>query len=78
MVQWLRLHTSTIGDMDSIPGWGTKIPYVMGYGQKTNKTKRRHLIILLPTEVICIFIHPCIHLLIQQTFTEYPLYYQAL
>ena len=27
MVQWLRLHASTAGGMDSIPGQGTKILY---------------------------------------------------
>ena len=41
MVQLVRLHASTTGGMDSIHGQGTKIPYVMGYGQKTNKTKIR-------------------------------------
>ena len=27
MVQWLGLHASTAGGMDSIPGQGTKILY---------------------------------------------------
>ena len=25
MVQWLRRHASTVGDMGLLPGWGTKI-----------------------------------------------------
>ena len=29
MVQWLRLHASTSGDMDLIPGLGTKIPHAL-------------------------------------------------
>ena len=33
-VQWLRLYTSTAGDMGSIPGWGTRIPRASQYGQK--------------------------------------------
>ena len=39
MVQWLRLHSSTVGGMDSIPGWGTKIPHATWYGQKKKKEK---------------------------------------
>ena len=26
---------SNVGDMGSIPGWGTKIPHAVGYGEKT-------------------------------------------
>ena len=33
-VQWLRLYTSTAGDMGSVPGWGTRIPHASQYGQK--------------------------------------------
>ena len=29
MVQWLRL-SSNAGDVDLIPGWGTKIPHALG------------------------------------------------
>ena len=29
VIQWLRLCTFTAGGMGSIPGLGTKIPYVM-------------------------------------------------
>ena len=28
-VQLLRLCTSTVGGVDSIPGWGTKVPQAM-------------------------------------------------
>ena len=34
VVQWLRLHTSNAGDVDSIPGWGTKIPHATHHGKK--------------------------------------------
>ena len=34
MVQWLRLHASSAGDMSSMPGWGTKIPHATWPGQK--------------------------------------------
>ena len=34
VVQWLRLHVSTVGGSGSIPGWGTKIPHVTPHGQK--------------------------------------------
>ena len=34
MVQWLRFCTSNARDVGSIPGWGTKIPYALGRGQK--------------------------------------------
>ena len=28
-VQWLRLYTSNVGGMGSIPGWGTKISHAV-------------------------------------------------
>ena len=31
---WLRLHTSPVGDMGSIPGQGIKILHAMRHGQK--------------------------------------------
>ena len=34
MVQWLRLHTYTAGDMGSIPGGGTEILHATWSGQK--------------------------------------------
>ena len=40
MVQWLRLHTYTAGDMGSIPGGGTKILHATWYGQKKGKRSR--------------------------------------
>ena len=30
VVQWLRLHASTAGGMDLIPGWRVKIPHATG------------------------------------------------
>ena len=40
MVQWLRLHTSTVGTMDLIPCQGSKSLHAVGCGQKENKTKQ--------------------------------------
>ena len=43
MIQWLRLHTSSVAVMGLIHGEGTKIPQAIQYGQcpptkkKTNK-----------------------------------------
>ena len=34
-VQWLRLHTPNAGDMGSIPGQETKIPYMLYSTAKT-------------------------------------------
>ena len=34
MIQWLRLRTSHAGDVNSVPGQGTKIPYATWDGQK--------------------------------------------
>ena len=36
--QWLRLHTSTAGDMGLIPGLETKIPHAAWHSRK----KKRH------------------------------------
>ena len=40
MVQWLRCHTSTVGDMSSIPGWATKIAHVT-WPRKKKKTEEK-------------------------------------
>ena len=40
-IQWLRLCTSIIGGMGSIPGWGTKIPHAAWRGQKKRKEKKK-------------------------------------
>ena len=37
VVQWLRLHAASAGDMGSIPSQGTKIPYATQSGQKIKK-----------------------------------------
>lgn len=34
VIQWLRLHPSNVGGMDSIPDWGTKIPRDSRFDQK--------------------------------------------
>ena len=34
MVQWLRLHASTAGEVDSTPGWGTKILHAAWCSEK--------------------------------------------
>ena len=34
VVQWLRLHDSTAGEVGSIPGWGTKILPAIRQGKK--------------------------------------------
>ena len=39
--QWLRLHASTAGGTDLVPGWGTKIPHAVWCGQKTNKQQQQ-------------------------------------
>ena len=38
VVQWLRLCASVAGNMDSIPGWGTKIPHATCLGRKKKKS----------------------------------------
>ena len=41
VVQWLRLHDSSIaGGTDLIPGQGTKIPHSTQQGQKKKKKKK--------------------------------------
>ena len=41
VVQWLRLYTSTAGDVDLISGQRTKIPHATWYSQKeTNKKSK--------------------------------------
>ena len=41
VVQWLRFHTFTAGDLGSIPGQGTKIPCASGNSHKTNKQTKK-------------------------------------
>ena len=43
MVQWLGFCASTAGGLGSIPGQGTKIPYVMWHGQKIKQNKPYYL-----------------------------------
>ena len=62
-VQWLRLYTSTAGDMGSVPGWGTRIPHASQYGQKNffliNKGKEKEcnwFRIILCIQLSCLII----------------------
>ena len=41
VVQWLRLGASIAGGMDSIPGWGTKIPHSTWCSQKKKESVHR-------------------------------------
>ena len=41
MVQWLRLCASTAGGTGLIPGWGTKIPHAVWYGQKKKREREK-------------------------------------
>ena len=41
VVQWLRLCTPSAGDTGSIPGWGTKILYVVGHKKKKKKERKK-------------------------------------
>ena len=57
-VQWLRLHASPAGSMDSIPGWGTKISHATWHGQKgkkqyTNTTTCSSLVFALRLQSVC-------------------------
>jgi len=42
-VQWLRLCTSTAGDMGLIPDQGAKITHAMWHGHKKQKKKTKHV-----------------------------------
>ena len=37
VVQWLRLHASTVGSKVLVPSWGTKIPHAVWQDQKGKK-----------------------------------------
>lgn len=41
MVQWLRHSASTAGDMNLIPGQGSKIPHAIGQLKKACAPQRR-------------------------------------
>ena len=42
VAQWLRLHVSTAGGLDSIPGQGTKIPHALQVWPKKKKEINEH------------------------------------
>ena len=44
MIQWLGLHTTTAGDVGSIPDQGTKISHEFGHDFKIKKNAHRSLI----------------------------------
>lgn len=37
VVQWLKLHTSSVGGIGSTPGWKTKIPHAVSTARKKKK-----------------------------------------
>ena len=37
VIQWFRLHSSTVGSVGSSPGWGTKTPHATRYGPPKKK-----------------------------------------
>ena len=59
-VQWLRLCTSTVGDTDSIPGQGTKIPRTAQHGppQKKDWWGYGEIGILVPHWCECKLVQP--------------------
>ena len=50
VVQWLRLHASTAGDMSSIPGWGSSACHECGQ-EKIMKVNKNVYMCL--TESLC-------------------------
>ena len=44
VVQWLRLCPSSTGGAGLIPGWRTKIPHAVLWGQKKKKIKESHFV----------------------------------
>ena len=50
VVQWLRLHASTVGSLGSILGWGTKIPHAINFFFKWGVTDIWGWLILLIRE----------------------------
>ena len=51
MVQRLKLCPSTLGATDSIPGWGTKIPYAVWCGQKLESKLKKKKIVSVTTVI---------------------------
>ena len=50
VVHWLRLCTSTAGDMGVIPDRGTKIPHAVRHSQKKKKKRKKEIGQHFPTE----------------------------
>ena len=53
-IQWLGLHASTTGDMNSVPGQGTKIPHA-----KKRETVRV-CVCVCECECVCVCAHVCV------------------
>ena len=41
VIQWLRLHTFSAGDVDMIPGWAAKIPHAVQHDSKKETVTQR-------------------------------------
>ena len=71
VVQWLRLHASTAGDTDLIPGQGTKVLHATLHGppspqkkkkgrkEKKNRHFIKHLDLFVKCSFLCDFPHSC-------------------
>ena len=57
VIQWLRLCAFNPGGTGLIPGWGTKIPYVMWHSQKIKKFKTTMGIIRITVTTKKILLH---------------------
>lgn len=38
--QWLRPCASSVGDVGSVPGWGTEIPHAAWYGERKREREK--------------------------------------
>ena len=50
VAQWLRFHAPNAGGTGSIPGWGTKIPHNVWWGQQQQQKlgKEKKILLSLP------------------------------
>ena len=56
MVQWLRLHASTVGSVGSSSDWETKILHALRCGQKKKKVIYSKNKMQTQAQSICLFI----------------------
>ena len=54
-IQWLGLHASTTGDMNSVPGQGTKIPHA-----KKKRDCACVCVCVCECECVCVCAHVCV------------------